>query len=66
MKKKFILFYPWLLKSPGERERETGLWSIYHTLILFSLKGTIMKKKFILFYPWLLKSPGERERERKS
>ena len=47
MKKKFILFYPWLLKSPGERERD---WALeYHTLILFSLKGTIMKKKFILF-----------------
>ena len=33
------------------------IWALeYHTLILFSLKGTIMKTKFILFLPGYLKA----------
>ena len=40
-------------------------WALeYHTLILVSLKGTIMKKKFILSSPWLLESPVKGFRDR--
>ena len=48
MKKKFILFYPWLLKSPGERERDWALEYIPY-FDTFFLKGNHYEKKVYTF-----------------
>ena len=48
MKKKFILFYPWLLKSPGERERERLGFGVPY-FDTFFLKGNHYEKKVYTF-----------------